>query len=477
MKMNFKYVSMMACAALMAAFTSCSNDDTDVDGLLPNGEMTTARFTLTQTGSATRAVDAAPTDDEKAVKSATLYVFDSSQLLEKVVPFTANTSTSPVVEITSGGHYFLAAVNAPAVTGITEGTSTLSAVEKTIVDVTLAGITGTNGFFMTNINGAVAKNLAANTDNDIEIKVGRAMAKVAVACTGAGNTTTLTGEKGKLTDVKFVTANNPKKMHYFPVIEESIYKAPYYANEAIDTDNYLPALAFGDTYTAISALSVAPGTDSYLIENANKVVRKGNMPYLLISGKYVPAAGENLKNSDNTAEATLPVDGTFYRLYNVDNDEYYEVYIIADNKAAIDPADFTDDVLPTTDPSGKGKGHVVNVIEYKEGVCYYAFALENKNNVAPTSKHTAKRNVYYDVTLSQVLDAGASVPNVNGNYGDGNTPKDEVVPGTGGGDGGGENNNDKDKGGIEEPVEGNCNIQGTITIEAWNVVDQPGIIG
>ncbi|NDV66421.1 Mfa1 family fimbria major subunit [Bacteroides sp. 224] len=477
MKLNFKYVSMLACAALMAGFTSCSNDDeAAVEGLLPNGKVTTARFILNQTGTTTRAASATPTDDEKAIKNATLYVFNNSQVLEKVVNFT-NTNTSPVVEITSGGHYFLAAVNAPAVTGIEEGKSTLGSVEKIIAEVALASITNAaKGFFMTNVDGAVSKNLAVNVENAVDINVGRAMAKVALTCADGDDATSLSGPNGKLLNVKYVTANNPAKMYYFPVIEAGIYKAPYYADQTVTDANYLPALKYTDSYAAIGAMSVAPGTNSYLMENANEKVKKGNMSYLLISGKFEPSASL-LKNKDNTASAVLPASGTFYRLYNVNNDEYYDMYIVADAKTDIDPTKFTYDALPTTDPSGKGKGHTVNVIEYKDGISYYAFALENNENADPISKFTAKRNVCYDVTLNKVMNAGASVPNINGNNDGNNTDDTDYIPGTGGGDGGGNNNDDTNKGGKEEPVEGVCKIKGTITVLPWTVVSQNGGIG
>lgn len=477
--MNFKYVSMLACAALMAGFTSCSNDEDG--GKSVNGEGVKARFSLKQ-ASATRAASATPTDAEKEIYTAKVYIFDAGQRLEKVLEFT-NSTTEMETTVSSGQHHFLAAVNYTDIAGMTEGTTTLAAARKIIRELTAASdilSASRPGYFMTNVED-ISQNLASTEGTDavveVVIPVGRAMAKVNLACVGGDNATSLNGPQGKLVDVKYMTANNPKQMYNFPVLESGVYMTPFYAQDvanwmpvADQQAKYFPFVAFSDSYTAISGKSIAPDVQTYLIENSNETPRKHSAAYLLISGKFEPAAWVDADNKAASASA----DGTFYRLYNYNNDEYYDYYINATSAEAIvanlDKFAFKD----------LESGATINVIKYAEGKAYYAFYLKNKNNVAPTSQYSAKRNVFYDVTLDQVLSAGASVPNIEGNANgtdeNGNpiTKPGDYIPGTGGGDGGESNNN---HGGGPDPIEGTSKIEGTITILPWTVVDQNGNIG
>jgi len=478
MKFNLKY-AMIACAALMAGFTSCSNDDEN--GLNSgDGEEMGVRFSLVQKSTNTRAADAAPTIAEREVYTAKLFIFNNNQVLEKVVDFPSGEKVSKPVDIKSGLHHFLVAVNRDVT--MTEGTTTLAEGKKIIRNLAdMADVVSATspGYFMTTLEDHTENLMpATNPSADpitVTIGVGRAMAKVNMVLKNGANE--LTGPQGNLTNVKYLTANNPREMYSFPVIETGIYKAPYYAvdvdewmSPADQNAKYFPFIQFADDYSTISTQSVAPGTPAYIIENANKTPRKHNAAYLLVSGNFIPATWHNATGESIAAPSTLPA--TFYRLYNVNNDEYYDFYIQANNEVEI--------ALEKFAKTDVDKGHIIRPIRYRDGECYYAFYLANQDIESGNSVFTVKRNTYYDVTLNQVLSAGASVPNIEGNAGgedeDGNpiTDPNEYVPGTGGGDGGGNNPGD---GGGTDPIDGESKIKGEVEIIDWAVVGQEGPIG
>ncbi len=485
--MNFKYV-MIACAALMAGFTSCSNDDEEAKQI--DGEDAIVRFSLVQNTQNTRAnVDGGATDDEKKVHSAKLFVFNASQLLEKTIEFDPET-TSKVETIKSGLHHFLVAVNydvdMDANITLSEGRKILRDKMTGMADIITKG--GAPGYFMTNVDD-FSQNLSPTSTSTnpetVKISVGRAMAKVKMACENGDNDTSLSGPKGKLVDIKYMAANNPKAMYNFPVRESGIYKAAYFDNDVYDwmsdddhNDLYFPSIKFADTYidihdhaTAVKPVPVATKEPAiYIMENANKIPRNHNASYLLISGQFQPEEWVDVTNTQTTASS----NGTFYRLYNVTHNQYYDYYIAATD-AEIKNIDLKDFAKADVDARDR-----INVIKYENGYCYYAFYLRNDKAAASDSRYTVKRNVFYDVKLKQVLGAGASVPNIVGNGGDdtteGGKDPDKYIPGTGGGDGDG-NNHDNNNGGGPTPIDENATIQGEISVEDWDVVEQPGTIG
>ncbi|WP_163178516.1 Mfa1 family fimbria major subunit [Bacteroides sp. 51] len=371
--MNFKYV-MMACA-LTLGFASCSNDDAvDNSGIIPNGEPTVARIKLSQVaGPKTRGIEEA-VDGEAIVKNATVFIFDAGAKLEATVTLSnTEASTGKVVEITTGSHYFYAAVNAIAdvPTSFPVGTP-LATVKQTVLGcATLGDLTKDDGFFMTNVSDALAKNIVESdkpdgSDNPVEIKVGRAVAKVNVALTAdVKNGKEVAG--GKFTNMSYKMGGNPNKMYLFPVYESGVFKTPFYS------DIYAAANYYGD------AAYRADGTPGYVIENANaKVIKQGEATHALVKGTFTP---------DGKTEG---VD--FWRIYNASTKLWEDgiYYNIGDAKTAAN--------YPTDQETMK-------IVEYAGGVCYYAFWVADKN---AADLYAVSRNNYYDIKIETVSKIGTN---------------------------------------------------------------------
>ncbi|NDV80635.1 Mfa1 family fimbria major subunit [Bacteroides sp. 51] len=280
MKMNFKYVSMFACAALMAGLTSCS-DKNDNEGTDPDvtAEETTMTISLKTLGAqaGTRAVSEYPaTNEESIIYNAKVYVFNSNKVLQQIVDMevdpakisAGNTTTEAkkVFKTNVGNKYFLAVanLNPSSTTNVPLGTSLDNLVQiienvnqakfTTFLDpgdatatgltIDKMGNTKKTGFLMTsgvNLDEGtpnwyktidyVEREVVTPDDprfpanNNVSIYIGRAMAKVSVNMQNVKtpeNTVAVYQKKtngklvGHISDMQYVLTNNPVKMYYFP---------------------------------------------------------------------------------------------------------------------------------------------------------------------------------------------------------------------------------------------------------------------
>lgn len=158
MKVNIKHLGLLASITIAILFAGCSDKDVEDRGRNgpDNNERISAQITLKQNGGYTRAVSSAPTDAEKKINSATIYIFDAVRRLEKTVNFAANATVSEEFTITSGLHYFLAAINYPgsssSVPGIIEGSTTLPDAKQIILNLEdMTSLITTKGYYMTNV--------------------------------------------------------------------------------------------------------------------------------------------------------------------------------------------------------------------------------------------------------------------------------------------------------------------------------------
>lgn len=273
--MKFKYLSMFACAALIAGLTSCS-DKNENEGQGPDvtAKETTMTISLQPLGvrPGTRATSEYPaTKEECVIYNAKVYVFNSNKVLQQIVDLEVDhtqlgghgTTTLATKEFRTdvGTKYFLAVanLNAGTLTNVPLGTSLdnlvqtieginqakfttmLDTGDATATDVTKIGnadpaITKKAGFLMTSaINldqgtplwykaiDYMPSEIIPDPDkkglNHVYIKIGRAMAKTSVRMLDSKKTVNhkKTGAKmGTVSDVQFVLTNNPTKMYYFP---------------------------------------------------------------------------------------------------------------------------------------------------------------------------------------------------------------------------------------------------------------------
>ena len=236
MKMNFKYLSMFACAALIAGFTSCS-DNNENEGTDPDvtAEETTMTISLKSMGAqaGTRAISEYPaTNEESIIYNAKVYVFNSNKVLQQIVDMEVDpaklsadkTTTEAKKEFKTnvGNKYFLAVANLTpsSTTNVPLGTSLDNLVQiienlnqakftsfidpgdatATAIDINQMGSTKKTGFLMTSgvnlVEGSptwykaidyVEREIVTPDDprfpanNSVSIYIGRAMAKTSVS--------------------------------------------------------------------------------------------------------------------------------------------------------------------------------------------------------------------------------------------------------------------------------------------------------
>ncbi len=483
MKINKIFAAALAATVLLA---SCSKENAESVITSSNGEKTMARIVLSQSGTGnSRAtgdkVD--PTATEKAVKSATVYVFNSTRVLETTVAMDLSGETaSKLIEVTTGLHYFYATINMAVKTPEVNAASPVFTVPANCTTVEFekllssaladmnAPTNATTGFWMTNTEGAKQVSLVEATEteaataghnNNFVINVGRAIGKVQVHFDPA----TATQMGGKLTNVLYRVINNPVKLHLMPVIEGGFYKSPYYAEAAVNAANYFNNKPYRKT--------AATGDTgfSYMMENSNNVPKEGNASTLLIRGKFTPDASL-LRKPDGTAAvaADLPAAGTFWRIANLDNGKivsYGDYYYTAE---------------PNVGQLIAGQG----TVRYTNGICYYWLPLKDATGTDVQARYTVKRNQYYYVDITSVNGAGYTDGPGDGTIDNSATPSD---PGNGTDPqlpGGGNEGNDDDSGfgggqpdeegpvNPENPLETTTNLKATISILQWVKVEQTG---
>ena len=403
-KMNFKY--LMFAAALVVGLAGCKSDEPNGDdGVVPNKNKAYATIKLSAANMSARANQdhTVQTPDENAIEDATVFIFDAGKTLESVVSFvnTANATngTGEVFETTDGTHYFYVAINKPAAfpASIPVGT-TMAAFEKMIINIAaVSDITTAGKFYMTNVETPDAKILAewdgvstVPASNDININVGRGMAKVNVEYPS----TATQPASGVLSAVSYAAIGNPNKMFIMPVIRKApldligSLETPFFetnsvlANSVTLTD-YFPVIVPTTVTADLAGLGVvllpsasdsdtqaqATAKASYTIENSNRLPRFGNSTYVLLQGTFTPNVWVD---ADGVVDAPS-ADGTFYRVYYISGTDK----IFSDN--------FFNEPLNTTQleaeivAMGQPSTTPGFVAKYTEGICYYGIWLADQS--------------------------------------------------------------------------------------------------
>jgi len=449
--MNLKCVAI-ACAVLMAGFTSCSNDsDTDNSGIVPNGNSTVAKITLMQKSNATRDADAKPgaTPEESEIKTATLYVFNSEKKLVKQVNFPKGADTQ-TVELTTGTHYFYALVNSPKVPAIAANTPLEAATVQAVNEMNLASLEEINGtefgFLMSSLGEPVRIDLVeavesqAGTKNPVVLPVGRAMAKVNAKFEIADPETDQP-ITGALSQVQYQGANNPKAMYQLPNYVGGQLQTPYFKDASVVTNKYFPKLV--DDFTMTDGWVDADGVEAnaiYMIENSNQVPKEGNSSFILLKGLFTPKA-EYCYDGQTGAPLGqgIPAGTTFWCAFTAEDPDFPV------HKRRFYNQQPTASVLEElTTLLDDGYNYTLSV-EYNNGITYYPFFLRNDAATNDIAKHTTARNSYYGVTITSVNNLGANTP-----FG--------VIPNP------------------ETPLGVIAWVEGTIEVLPWNVINQSGSI-
>ncbi|MCC8187971.1 MAG: Mfa1 family fimbria major subunit [Bacteroides sp.] len=399
MRLRQLSVAVMAATVLVAC-----NQETDNGPDVPTtgSEETTSLTISLSVGESNTRIDFpgnTSLDAEKRIYNAMAVAFNRDSRLEAWAEFdafaTGGVSAEQVKlefkEISTGSHtfYVIANANTSLLTRKTELFQTgmnvsvfrekiieLGSVGEIIRESTGNGNTSsetTRGFLMTS-DRPYASTITADANNDLTVKLIRAVAKVSVAY----DPDPVDGELyGALTNVEYKVVNNPNQAYIFPVEDNGTVMTPFYA-ASYNASNYLSdSGAAHDYQEALTAsTAAADATYTYCVENNNLTPLEGNSTMVKIKGVFSPY---NLLDADGNS-ITIGTSGTFYRMRDelgIWDIEYYAEY-------------------PNNVPAGK------EVVEFPNGVCYYHTWLRTSNS----NLYMVKRNTYVKLTITAVNGAG-----------------------------------------------------------------------
>lgn len=392
MKVFFNY--LIATSALIAGFTSCSNDD-DLAGKggnpTPNGKATT--FTLSIAQPKTYAVDMNATADENKMTSVDVFIFNDSDVLEKrerlaSSDFSSSTdneyTANRTIATTVGAKKIYVGVNLSDELARDVASRGLTAIYQVSSANDL--MNPANGFAMfskvaSNPTFVEETDATAATANKVSATVSRLLAKVAIE-KGAGLQYNVLG--GTVSDLQFSLSNITKLYYVLP-----------------NALNYSPTNTLADfykenSYKAVNANGTAIKTAnvSYALENISTQSLEGYSTYASIRAKFLPTKVVKLSVAGNGSSGlvseTAPVNPqTFYVVSNAGVKYYFIDQIDA---AAYDAT--INGATPT-------------MSTYQDGYCFYKAYLN------PAHNYNIFRNNLYKVNITAINGLGQSGDNID----------------------------------------------------------------
>lgn len=436
-------------------------------------------------------------DVEKKITDAVVLVFNSDDVLENYVKFAdtelAKAPYAKTFATTTGKKRLYALANLEdysAIEDIFNGQNGKTAADKKLSNVckviqeitTIEGATTNNKFWMSNVYklGAtiedqvtvlnVDQTTAAGGDgddatkNNFKVYIGRMVSKVTP--TFAADLVVNSGDGTIKTDnAEYRVRNNPKRFYTFPVYENVQLVSPYYDIEynlagatgvANEYPNKLNPIDFFDNGTA-AAFGKTMGQDSYLTENSPKEAKRHKVTFLSIKAKWTPDKNALYLNTDGTVAGDLSGTitdngGTFYRVQKWQGGKIvgYCPGIYAET-----PQKCHEVGTVVTEETGEGKltpaatdrndakqngGYLI--VEYTDGIAYWAYWMRSRLDGTIAEKYALKRNNHYKVNIISVDGVGEPTE---------------------------DDNLDKD-----EDLEADASMKATIEVLNWNVVDIEG---
>jgi len=325
--------------------------------------------------------------------------------------FTDENGEETVVTLTSGQKKIFALVNAPQplwdewVAMMPDEGKTLENYQAYTLDVKSKGglnyITGTSatpagderGFLMTSsdIETIYLEPTLENAVN-IEVRVGRAMAKASVASSLQVNPRNLEQQpNGELSDISYKIKNNPNEMYIIPSITDGYTYTPYFYTNSNPASLYFdsPGTLAGN-YVPVSKQNAL--TQLYCMENGNRNPNSENVTRVVIKGTYTPdvlykANGEDIFTGYHTG------------------DDFWRIAEIVDGQRI-----YTDKYYGEN-PSAYLKEEQ-RLVHYINGETYYFLYLDrDEKEYAYPHNYTVKRNSYYNIDITKVSNAGEETEN------------------------------------------------------------------
>jgi hypothetical protein len=406
-------------------------------------------------GAATKGIsDTNAVDAEKDIKSVSIFVFGAgtaseadTTLLKGSTDFTEdgnNQYKATIKAVPVGSKSVYVGINLPTAlyTAIkTKGVAAIQDYKANLNDLN----SSTNGFAM--FSDAVApKTIKQNDPNDVPVSVKRIHAKATVETTGdfedasaAKRTASDAIFDAKLT---FSVGQKNTKFYALPQKNGSDFIDPnYYAKiitgnpDKLDyqddfvndfaeltgdwNKNDVSFAAYKEATISSEASSIDKHQAIYVLENTNALRKKGELTYINVKATFKP------KNTHSYTKATgvtaTPFTGNVpNKLYVVNNGGTFYYFTVETEAEA-----YKNDtgLVPTV---------------YHDGICFYTVFLN------PAKTKNVLRNEYYKVAIDEISKIGNNIPGVT-------DPTDEF--------------------------DGKADLKVTITVQPWNLIDQPVILG
>ncbi|MDR2811280.1 MAG: Mfa1 family fimbria major subunit [Tannerellaceae bacterium] len=463
MKQTFKF--FVAIAAMAAGMTACSSEEIvpDVQSTIEHANLT---IVINNNEPATRAVvDANAVDSETEIKTITLFVFGQGTKVEADTTFKAGEGTNPFKEVSGQENKFTATfLQAPigaknVYVGVNlpndlknfikeNGVAAVYELDELGKLADLYPISTSNGFPMFS-DGEQTPSLTIKQGqpNKLEVSVKRFVAKVTLQ-TSAAFEANANGERtadGVTVDKDLTFAMGqintkffpyPKKVggkyqdpNYSAIVSGNAitYQADFINDWSHDFKNDLtwPGTAF-DNFKAVAKDDDVKNGDMtkyvprYVLENTNEKRLEGELTYATVEAKFTPKythsySGSTVKATENTTNKN---DYAFLYVFNDGGTFYY----------------FTDKTEADQYKADTGNGYLT----YVNCICFYDVYLN------PNEKNNVYRNDYYKITIEKISRLGDPYP------------------------------------GTDHPTfekDGKADLEVTITVQKWNLVAQPTILG
>jgi hypothetical protein len=388
MNVNSKYVKL-ACVALVMGITSCSKEQ--ITGEEP-GEMTTLSLNLSYAQGNTRATDANATNDETAVKTIDIFIFDATTSVLVNHKRLSATDIEEVgngnnayknkdavkIETTVGAKKIAIGANLPSTFPNVTSIGTL----KQTWEVTLASLTSTSDGFMMFSQDLVSATLVTKNDqnfttnNTVKTTIERVVAKVGVKKDANLNLDLATG---KFNDPSFAIRRSNKKMFPLQLEESNVVKTPTWNSTYAETNyenfsDYAPISENNNEYTKWNV--------KYATENTSENPNGKNSTYASIKVQFIPKFFH-----DGTGKATA-YNGAATDFWTVKDKDgnvfYFNDFTIASNFASTISSNASE--------------------RYTSGFCYYSAYLNPDNN------YSTIRNNFYVLNIKSFVPPGSPTP-------------------------------------------------------------------
>jgi|GEM_PF-5605809 len=452
-----KYAMIVFAGLVLAACKKKPGDELPPTTVAPEGK--SARLTLNITSPANIGTYASSegndsgTEIESKVNSVDVFLYNDDGVFSSAghKRFTGAeaTLTAKSVDTKTGKKLIFVGINFPE--ALANALKDNYGLMRSAYAANMANLVTSTGLMMFNQKSEVLDiKEGSHADNKITIAVTRLVVKAGIL---KGNNLSLNVQDGVLSNLEFTVGQRNKQMIIGPL--NNFMDANWKTISPANTTEYNAAFTgvvnteyktVNNNGTANDALNIV-----YTPENTSEESLPTQVSYIQVRAKFTP---------NSVPDGSLPADGTFYVVFGQMTSS--GAYIHQKYFATKDAAD-----IEAADPKYKnGNNQKSAVLKYDKGLCYYRLYL-NEDKFAGGNVADIFRNTFFKAQITKFKALGTpiegQIPGTEGtptNPGGGVTPTNPVDP--------------------TQPIKpGNvdANIEATITITPWRLINSEHEIG